>query len=215
MNKFRILGIIAILVLFVNFIGGLDEEWKDFKKGYEDGRNSAIKTGESGPGGTAPGLFSIKLNIEPLDGTAADAPDSNRSNQVLPYAVTQIETHVQPSPWFVPAMALSIPVMLLFLAGFCSLIRLLIAISRRAVFTPANVRRLRWFAYTNASAKALAALIEWMIGSTAMAQTSLAGYHITGYASEPTDWTAVVLIVLFAEIFAIGVKLKEEQDLTI
>lgn len=212
MNKFRILGIIAITILLAHFIGGLDENWKDFKKGYEDGRNSAIKRSESGPGGTTPDLFSIKLNVEPLDKTATDLPDSN---QALPYAVTQIETHIQPSPWFIPAMALSIPVMLLFLVGLCSLIRLLIAISRRQVFTPANVRRLRWFAYTNASAKALAALIEWMTGSTAMDQTSLPGYRIIGYASEPTDWTAVVLIILLAEIFAIGVKLKEEQDLTI
>ena len=32
MKKFRILGIIAIIAILANFIGGLDEGWKDFKK---------------------------------------------------------------------------------------------------------------------------------------------------------------------------------------
>ena len=34
MKKFRILGIIAIIAILANFIGGLDEGWKDFKKGF-------------------------------------------------------------------------------------------------------------------------------------------------------------------------------------
>ena len=37
MKKFRILGIIAIIAILANFIGGLDEDWKDFKKGFEEG----------------------------------------------------------------------------------------------------------------------------------------------------------------------------------
>ena len=36
MNKFRILGVIAIIAIIANFFGGLDENWKDFKKGFEE-----------------------------------------------------------------------------------------------------------------------------------------------------------------------------------
>lgn len=43
MNKFRILGVIAIIAIIANFFGGLDENWRDFKKGFEDGHNSAWK----------------------------------------------------------------------------------------------------------------------------------------------------------------------------
>lgn len=32
MNKFRILGVIAIIAIIANFFGGLDENWRDFKK---------------------------------------------------------------------------------------------------------------------------------------------------------------------------------------
>ena len=43
MNKFRILGVIAIIAIIANFFGGLDENWRDFKKGFEDGHNSAME----------------------------------------------------------------------------------------------------------------------------------------------------------------------------
>ena len=42
MKKFRILGVIAIIAIIANFFGGLDENWRDFKKGFEDGHNSAM-----------------------------------------------------------------------------------------------------------------------------------------------------------------------------
>ena len=101
------------------------------------------------------------------------------------------------------------------LIGFCSLIRLLISISRREVFTSANVRRLRWFAYTSASLEILIAVDEWIVGNAAVEQISLPGYKIISYAGYSPDWVAVIIPILFAEIFAIGAKMKEEQDLTI
>lgn len=48
MKKFRILGIIAIIAILANFIGGLDEDWKDFKKGFEEGQSGATEMYESG-----------------------------------------------------------------------------------------------------------------------------------------------------------------------
>lgn len=37
MNKFRILGVIAIIAIIANFFGGLDENWRDFKKDLTKG----------------------------------------------------------------------------------------------------------------------------------------------------------------------------------
>jgi hypothetical protein len=133
----------------------------------------------------------------------------------LPYTVTEIETYAKPSAWHILVMGLAIPGIFLFLIGFCSLIRLLISISRREVFTSANVRRLRWFAYTSASLEILIAVDEWIVGNAAVEQISLPGYKIISYAGYSPDWVAVIIPILFAEIFAIGAKMKEEQDLTI
>jgi hypothetical protein len=303
MNKFRILGVIAIIAIIANFFGGLDENWKDFKKGFEDGHNSAMEIYEPGRHIIPHHATSVKLNVEPLPETTVDSLSNNRvdwtlpytvteietyakpsawhilvmglaipgiflfligfcslirllisisrrevftsanvrrlrwfaytsasleilittvdslsNNRVdwtLPYTVTEIETYAKPSAWHILVMGLAIPGIFLFLIGFCSLIRLLISISRREVFTSANVRRLRWFAYTSASLEILIAVDEWIVGNAAVEQISLPGYKIISYAGYSPDWVAVIIPILFAEIFAIGAKMKEEQDLTI
>lgn len=215
MNKFRIFGVIAIIAIIANFFGGLDENWRDFKKGFEDGHNSAMEIYEPGRHIIPHHATSVKLNVEPLPETTVDSLSNNRVDWTLPYTVTEIETYAKPSAWHILVMGLAIPGIFLFLIGFCSLIRLLISISRREVFTSANVRRLRWFAYTSASLEILIAVDEWIVGNAAVEQISLPGYKIISYAGYSPDWVAVIIPILFAEIFAIGAKMKEEQDLTI
>ena len=215
MNKFRILGVIAIIAIIANFFGGLDKNWRDFKKGFEDGHNSAMEIYEPGRHIIPHHATSVKLNVEPLPETTVDSLSNNRVDWTLPYTVTEIETYAKPSAWHILVMGLAIPGIFLFLIGFCSLIRLLISISRREVFTSANVRRLRWFAYTSASLEILIAVDEWIVGNAAVEQISLPGYKIISYAGYSPDWVAVIIPILFAEIFAIGAKMKEEQDLTI
>ena len=209
MNKFRILGVIAIIAIIANFFGGLDENWRDFKKGFEDGHNSAMEIYEPGRHIIPHHATSVKLNVEPLPETTVDSLSNNRVDWTLPYTVTEIETYAKPSAWYILVIGLAIPGLFFFLIGFYSLIRLLISISRRKVFTPANVLRLRWFAYTSASLKILTTIGEWLTGNAAMNQISIPGYKIISYVGYSPDWVAIILPILFAEIFAIGVKMKE------
>ena len=210
MNKFRILGVIAIIAIIANFFGGLDENWRDFKKGFEDGHNSAMEIYEPGRHIIPHHATSVKLNVEPLPETTVDSLSNNRVDWTLPYTVTEIETYANV---FLVVTLTSWLVSLNWIVTL--LIRLLISISRREVFTSANVRRLRWFAYTSASLEILIAVDEWIVGNAAVEQISLPGYKIISYAGYSPDWVAVIIPILFAEIFAIGAKMKEEQDLTI
>ena len=211
MKKFRILGIIAIIAILANFIGGLDEDWKDFKKGFEEGQSGATEMYESGHHM----ITRVKLNVKPLSGTTVDSLNNNRVDSPLPYTITEIETYAKPSAWYILVIGLAIPGLFFFLIGFYSLIRLLISISRREVFIPANVLRLRWFAYTSASLKILTTIGEWLTGNAAMNQISIPGYKIISYVGYSPDWVAIILPILFADIFAIGLKIKEQQHLTI
>lgn len=129
MKKFRILGIIAIIAILANFIGGLDEDWKDFKKGFEEGQSGATEMYESGHHM----ITRVKLNVKPLSGTTVDSLNNNRVDSPLPYTVTEIETYAKPSAWYILVIGLAIPGLFFFLIGFYSLIRLLISISRRKV----------------------------------------------------------------------------------
>ena len=56
MNKFRILGVIAIIAIIANFFGGLDENWRDFKKGFDEGHNNAMEIYGYKAGGVECGL---------------------------------------------------------------------------------------------------------------------------------------------------------------
>lgn len=97
MNKFRILGVIAIIAIIANFFGGLDENWRDFKKGFEDGHNSAMEIYEPGRHIIPHHATSVKLNVEPLPETTVDSLSNNRVDWTLPYTVTEIETYAKPS----------------------------------------------------------------------------------------------------------------------
>lgn len=78
MNKFRILGVIAIIAIIANFFGGLDKNWRDFKKGFEDGHNSAMEIYEPGRHIIPHHATSVKLNVEPLPETTVDSLSNNR-----------------------------------------------------------------------------------------------------------------------------------------
>ena len=115
MNKFRILGVIAIIAIIANFFGGLDENWRDFKKGFEDGHNSAMEIYEPGRHIIPHHATSVKLNVEPLPETTVDSLSNNRVDWTLPYTVTEIETYAKPSAWHILVMGLAIPGIFLFL----------------------------------------------------------------------------------------------------
>ena len=106
MKKFRILGIIAIIAILANFIGGLDEDWKDFKKGFEEGQSGATEMYESGHHM----ITRVKLNVKPLSGTTVDSLNNNRVDSPLPYTITEIETYAKPSAWYILVIGLAIPV---------------------------------------------------------------------------------------------------------
>lgn len=114
MNKFRILGVIAIIAIIANFFGGLDENWRDFKKGFEDGHNSAMEIYEPGRHIIPHHATSVKLNVEPLPETTVDSLSNNRVDWTLPYTVTEIETYAKPSAWYILVIGLAIPGLFFF-----------------------------------------------------------------------------------------------------
>lgn len=94
------------------------------------------------------------------------------------------------------------------------MIRLLIAISKRDVFSNTNVIRIRVFTYSLVFFQFLNSLLEWLDYLEVTKQIALKGYEIKGFHLS-ADWTLLVIMILFTEIFAVGVKIKEEQELTI
>ena len=58
-------------------------------------------------------------------------------------------------------------------------------------------------------------LFEWLLERDAMSQLSIPGYQVVGIEHTVYDFSSFFVIVLLAEVYAVAVKIKEEQDLTI
>lgn len=209
MKKFRILGILAMLVIvgdfFISFSAGWQEERDSFLAGSKAAREggTAIYTAEA-----------IPVDVRPLETTKLDSLLNNKMNESLPYKIDKVSVAIVPSVWSNIVLFFSMFTTLVILAGIYCLIRVLISISKRNVFTHYNVVRMRVFTYSLLAFCIFNELMKWLNYIEVVKQVSLPGYEIKGF-SMSADWVSVVVIVLFTEIFAVGVKMKEEQDLTI
>ena len=177
MKKFRILGILAILVIVGDFAISFTAGWQEERDSFLAGSKSARAE--------TPALYTpegIPVEVRPLETTILDSLRNSKMNENLPYKIDKVSVAIVPSTWSSIVLCFGAFAVLAILAGIYCLIRVLISISKRNVFTHDNV--------------------------------SLPGYEIKGF-SMSEDWVSLVVIVLFTEIFAVGVKMKEEQDLTI
>ena len=156
----------------------------------------------------------VKLNVKPLSGTTVDSLNNNRVDSPLPYTVTEIETYAKPSAWYIPCHRVSHTRTILFLIGFYSLIRLLIHLTPQSIYTSQCTTPTLVCIYQR-KFKNSHSHRRMANRKAAMNQISIPGYKIISYVGYSPDWVAIILPILFAEIFAIGVKMKEEQDLTI
>ena len=206
MKKFRILGIIAIVLMASNIAINFENGWRSFKKGYEEGARKHNTIPDN--------LYPVSLEVVPIE-TAKDSIFNQAAERKVPYQVSEITTYTQPSKWITLVMIMSGLSIFAFIFGFCFFICFLVQVSKRNVFCDANVWRIRFFVYSYTAIVVSMELFAWIAGSAALAQTHIPGYQIIDHAEESGAWLPVIMMIILAECFAIGVKMKEEQDLTI
>lgn len=205
MKKIRILGILSIIFMAASIIINFEDEYRDFKEGYEEGARKANAMPDN--------LYRVSLRVVPTE--SADSIFNQEAGRKVPYRTSEVTTYAQPSKWITPATLLYALSAFAFVYGFYCFMRLLFEVSRRNVFCHKNVWRIRVIAYSYAATSVSTQLIAWIVGSAAVAQTHLPGYQIIGHAEPLPEWIPVIMLIILAECFALGVKMKEEQDLTI
>lgn len=204
MKKIKIIGIITILVILCENVLSFSEGIDSFKEGWNSARGTEkVSTAN---------LYSV--DVKPTT-EMQDSLYNTKMGHNVPYTITQVETYADFPGWIMLLMPLIFIAGLCYLYGFYCLIRLLISVSRREVFTGKNVFRLRLFAYSQATVVGLIWLFEWVSNHYVVQQLQLPGYEAKSGTGFSVEWMLLMLVILFAEIFAIGVKIKEEQDLTI
>lgn len=211
MKHISLLGILTILILIGEFVCSLPDMSKEIQEGFNDGmaENKTVLT-DNGTAKQLEHLFQVTVNVTPVERTPSDSVQTLPSHQVA-----QMDCYIEPSVSFMLIGVLFIPAVFIALYGMYCLIRLLIRISRRDVFSRKNCRWLRWFTYSYTGFSAILGLQHLLLERSALQQIQIPGYTVDGIACLGFDWGTLAVMVLLTEIFAAGVKLKEEQDLTI
>lgn len=209
MKKFRILGIVAILVIVLEFILSITASWKEVSDSFMEGYNSTQQKEHA-----LDSYRSVAVGVRPLETTRLDSLTNSLTKENVPYKIEEVDVPIQPSVWSTIIMVFGGLSAFAILSGIYCLIRLLIAISKRDVFSKDNVVRIRVFTYSLVIFQFLNSLLEWLDHLEVTKQVVLKGYEIKGFHLS-ADWTLLVIMILFTEIFAVGVKIKEEQELTI
>ena len=201
MKKIKILALLAVVAFVMQDMSGIF-------RGFHDGWKEAGEQTEF--------VSNMHLSVRP---TAMLTPDSLQSvvtGGKAPFWASQIESDadVKPSAGMVVCLVGAIPIGLLMFYGIYCLIRLVIAVMRGSVFTRANVRRMRFFAYSLLAGCAWLEMYRWFSYLAATGCVNIPGYEVA-YNGLKYSWLSYILLAMFTEIFAVGVKIKEEQDLTI
>lgn len=205
MKRIKILALIAITVFLVQNVGDAV---------------SSLVYGEPEP--PQSGLYAddydahLQLAVRPTDTCVPGTVHSTVTGTDTPFWATKIEAYgrIEPSTGLI-AMTFALVALLLFtLYGTYCLIRTIISVTRGDVFTRLNVRRMRFFVYSVLLLGAGFEVWRWLSYVEASQRLTLTGYEVV-YEGLQFGWLAYVLLALFTELFAAGVKMKEEQDLTI
>lgn len=201
MKKIKILALLVIVAFVV-------QDLVDGFRGATDGWQAA---GDSTEHSTH-----FDLSVRPDDTFVPDTLRSIATGTETPYWATRIEAYSDMKPSVLQMVCVGVAALLaLFvLYGIYCLIRLVIAVLRGSVFTRKNVRRMRIFVYSTLLFAVLFEVMSYVSYLNVTTHVYIPGYEVV-YGGLKYPWLPYLLLALFTEIFAIGVKLKEEQDLTI
>lgn len=162
MKKISILGILAILVIVAEFTYAMIAGWVDMKNSFLEGYNS-VNVHSGTPQPEYSGLFDkVYVDVRPLETTAVDSLTNRFADKSVPYQVKRIGTVIVPTVWSSIVNFFAMFAIIPFFVGIYCLIRLLVSISKREVFTSDNVARLRFFTYSFAALYGLMTLHDWL-----------------------------------------------------
>lgn len=104
---------------------------------------------------------------------------------------------------------------IIYIYTLYALIRIIIDIKNKRIFRRINVNRVRIITYSNIAMAILDTIYKRVLEHCVTSQISIQGFEVLGLKITPHDFVTYLLLILFAEVFAAGIRIKEEQDLTI
>ena len=215
MKYISLLGILTILALCAEVAFQLIAEQNEAVESFQSGMKTGMQQAQNPLEHTL--LFPVKAKVISEETPGEATLQLDKGVQTVPYSIGGVRCRIQPGRAILVALSLgSVGVLIFSIYAVYCLIRVLIRISKRDVFSRRNIGWIRWFAYINAGIYLAIICFEWLIEREAVSQLQIPGYQVVGIEHAlPYDFSSVLIIVLLAEVYAVAVKIKEEQDLTI
>ena len=156
----------------------------------------------------------VSVSVKADKTLVADSLFNSGIKQNVPYRVESLQTEIEESVWCTVLEVMIIPIGLLFLYGVYCFARMVVSVTHKEVFVRKNVKRMRIFVFSMILVGIFMELNRYCQYCDIVSQIHLTGYEIKPYSLK-YPWVSFLIFALFTEIFAVGVKIKEEQDLTI
>ena len=208
--KSKSIRILSILILLLSMVV-LGDGFLGFKDGWSSADGDVDKK-----------IHRVDVSLNPA--AVYSSPDTLQlaDNRKIPYQVRDVVLEVKTNSAYDLAAAIIglvvIPAFLfLVIWSVVSFFRFIRDVLRQQIFIPFNVRRLRvicWMLLLVGIMKNLFVVMDYFL-LLKDSGVSFPGYQMADFEFEYSTFFFALLFGLFAEIFALGVKLKEEQDLTV
>lgn len=195
----KMIKLLALLVVLF-WLGDTFLSWWDFAAGYNDAMVSRDPIAH--------------LSVRPTDVQGCDSVFNKVMERKVECTATSVRVGVKPSPVHYVWTVVTLLVCLFFLYGCWCIFRLIMRVLGGEVFTRGNIRRMRFFVYSTLLLYLMMEVNLYMDYHLAASQVELTDFAVLPYSPKYIR-PSYLLLALFTEIFAVGVKMKEEQDLTI
>lgn len=202
MKDLKIIGLIAVLFILFDFLTGF---WDGSKEDYSV--FAVEKTSD-----LVGKLFPVEVTV--LPDSTIQVYNSIVGKEV-PAGFTQCMTYIAQGSEHILSLILLAVVGLAGIYGMYSLIRLIISVFRKDVFTDANICRIRWFTYSTLLLAVATHFLDWLYSVEAVSQLHIPGYAIQTSSFFDGSWADWGVMILLTEIFVAAVRIKQENDLTI
>ncbi len=208
------LNILCVLVFVVMAIGTVPFAYAlglGFVMGVEQGSTSS----EIDRMANAPQLYVMPHASRIDHATVRNAVDG-KEVAVWPELVS-VDLAVDYPGWYKPVNMFAQTLGVIAIAAIAVLfLKLIVRVNRGYVFEWRNVRLLRWLGALELAGSLMLTVMQMYGASIVSAQFRIKGFS-TEYFSyiSATELSIGLVALIAAEIFAIGLKMKEEQELTI
>lgn len=221
-KKLNILCLLLFLTLFAslsfNIVGGVEGVNEAWSTVQNESGNYPTEIPDKSLESSITGLYPIRV-IPTAAGTYTDSVYNNKTGAWIPIQYSEIITkvsHPVSKLHLVGILILAVSYLLALGVGFICFLKLIRDINKSIIFEWKNVRNLNWLGGTLITAFFISFLLGYLNYSLVAEHVAINSYKI--------DWSGIaqtmnlilgLATLLVAEIFSLGLRLKEEQELTI